>query len=306
MRNVHSSLWIKHLPNRIWICPLPHDKIEEFSSEEDLLQNHLRTATHAKLSDQTRESIAHSSSVNRTRQVHICPICGDEHRPHNRQLDQFEERGDDPDLETGLIGKEALRNAAKPRVHFAVNNDTTYETEAIEGAEKDPDLTISTMDSSFQEEIAHQRMEIYIGKHLKALGFFFVQNLLEEDDEDISSGARARSIDDLDLVSVSSFSDTAGTRFKDTAIDHDIAPTNDNLDWSYVPSTALSSEEDDFLKEVIRSGAFRSHAVPQPSCYVPYRRDPDFVDRAMLLAEIDNRCSAPASRVALVGLGGVG
>jgi hypothetical protein len=260
MRNVHSSLWIKHLPNRIWICPLPHDKIEEFSSEEDLLQNHLRTATHAKLSDQTRESIAHSSSVNRTRQVHICPICGDEHRPRNRQLDRNEERGDNPDFEAKLIGKEAPNNAAKPRVHFAVNNDTTYQTGAIENAEEDPDHTIGTMDNSSPEGIAHQRMEIYIGKHLKALAFFFVQNLLEEDDENTSSEVRARSIDSLDLASFSSFSDSAEIRFRNTSIDHDIASTEEDLDWSYVPSTALISEDDQFSKAVIRSGAFGPYA----------------------------------------------
>jgi hypothetical protein len=52
--------------------------------------------------------------------------------------------------------------------------------------------------------------------------------------------------------------------------------------------------------------ANRPETPPQPACFVPYRRDPDFVDRAMLLDEIDKRLSAPASRVALVGLGGVG
>ncbi|KAF4627699.1 hypothetical protein G7Y89_g10454 [Cudoniella acicularis] len=38
---------------------------------------------------------------------------------------------------------------------------------------------------------------------------------------------------------------------------------------------------------------------------VPFRRDPDFVDRD-ILSEINQKCSLPASRVALVGLGGVG
>ena len=52
--------------------------------------------------------------------------------------------------------------------------------------------------------------------------------------------------------------------------------------------------------------ADRPETPPQPSCFVPFRRDPDFVDRATLLEQISERCSAPASRVALVGLGGVG
>ena len=44
---------------------------------------------------------------------------------------------------------------------------------------------------------------------------------------------------------------------------------------------------------------------PNPSSTVPFRRDSDFVDRD-ILAEVDEKCSRPASRAALVGLGGVG
>ncbi|KAH7355907.1 P-loop containing nucleoside triphosphate hydrolase protein [Pyrenochaeta sp. MPI-SDFR-AT-0127] len=52
--------------------------------------------------------------------------------------------------------------------------------------------------------------------------------------------------------------------------------------------------------------AERPETPPRPSCFIPFRRDPDFVDRGTLLDQICERCSAPASRVALVGLGGVG
>ncbi|KAF2182136.1 hypothetical protein K469DRAFT_669907 [Zopfia rhizophila CBS 207.26] len=44
---------------------------------------------------------------------------------------------------------------------------------------------------------------------------------------------------------------------------------------------------------------------PTPSSTVPFRRDRDFVHHE-ILSEIQRRCSQPASRVALVGLGGVG
>lgn len=43
-----------------------------------------------------------------------------------------------------------------------------------------------------------------------------------------------------------------------------------------------------------------------PSCVVPFRRDPDFIDRGTLLDEIREKCSVAASCIALVGLGGVG
>ncbi|KAH8724692.1 putative kinesin [Phaeosphaeriaceae sp. PMI808] len=44
----------------------------------------------------------------------------------------------------------------------------------------------------------------------------------------------------------------------------------------------------------------------RPTCVIPFRRDPDFIDRGTLLDEVQKKCLAPASRVALVGLGGVG
>ena len=47
-------------------------------------------------------------------------------------------------------------------------------------------------------------------------------------------------------------------------------------------------------------------AAPQPCSTVPFRRDSDFVDRGDLLSRVDERCSQPASRAALVGLGGAG
>lgn len=50
----------------------------------------------------------------------------------------------------------------------------------------------------------------------------------------------------------------------------------------------------------------RPETPPKPSCVIPFRRDTDFVDRGTLLDQIHEKCSAPASRAALVGLGGVG
>uniref|UniRef100_A0A4E9E9F7 Uncharacterized protein n=1 Tax=Gibberella zeae TaxID=5518 RepID=A0A4E9E9F7_GIBZA len=46
--------------------------------------------------------------------------------------------------------------------------------------------------------------------------------------------------------------------------------------------------------------------TPPPFASIPFRRDPMFVNRGDVLEQIDRRCSEPASRVAIVGLGGVG
>ncbi|KAF4332557.1 kinesin light chain [Fusarium beomiforme] len=46
--------------------------------------------------------------------------------------------------------------------------------------------------------------------------------------------------------------------------------------------------------------------TPSPFASIPFRRDPTFVDRGDILNQIGRQCSKPASRVAIVGLGGVG
>ncbi|KAK4656406.1 LOW QUALITY PROTEIN: hypothetical protein QC762_0060060 [Podospora pseudocomata] len=50
----------------------------------------------------------------------------------------------------------------------------------------------------------------------------------------------------------------------------------------------------------------RSETPPRPFATIPFSRDPDFVNRGDILEQIDRRCSEPAARVALVGLGGIG
>ncbi|KAF1818788.1 uncharacterized protein K489DRAFT_390952 [Dissoconium aciculare CBS 342.82] len=50
----------------------------------------------------------------------------------------------------------------------------------------------------------------------------------------------------------------------------------------------------------------RSVTPVEPSSNVPFRRDPDFVARAEVTAQIASALAAPAARLALVGLGGVG
>ncbi|KAJ5612510.1 Tetratricopeptide-like helical [Penicillium lagena] len=50
----------------------------------------------------------------------------------------------------------------------------------------------------------------------------------------------------------------------------------------------------------------RPETPPNPLSTVPFRRDPDFVDRGTLLDQIHEKGSVPGSRIALLGLGGVG
>jgi nucleoside phosphorylase len=48
------------------------------------------------------------------------------------------------------------------------------------------------------------------------------------------------------------------------------------------------------------------HVRPKAPLIIPFRRNEDFVEREALCDQINEQCSAPGSRTALVGLGGVG
>ncbi|KAK7928766.1 hypothetical protein PG985_005764 [Apiospora marii] len=54
------------------------------------------------------------------------------------------------------------------------------------------------------------------------------------------------------------------------------------------------------------SAGQRPETPPTPSSNIPFRRDTDFVNRKTLFDRLLQACSSPASRTALVGLGGVG
>lgn len=97
----------------------------------------------------------------------------------------------------------------------------------------------------------------------------------------------------------------------------DALPVDDFLmkeGWSYVleaPNVQKVShselENDKKLQPfVARYMSQSKKTIPYPSSTVPFRRDPDFVDRSNILAQIGEKCSKPSARAALVGLGGVG
>jgi len=50
----------------------------------------------------------------------------------------------------------------------------------------------------------------------------------------------------------------------------------------------------------------RPSITPRPISTVPFRPDPDFVERPDITTWLREHCSRPSSRAALVGLGGIG
>ncbi|KAL5374129.1 hypothetical protein DPSP01_012190 [Paraphaeosphaeria sporulosa] len=70
----------------------------------------------------------------------------------------------------------------------------------------------------------------------------------------------------------------------------------------------IQEQQKEIETEQTSSGSYNTQRLQttRPSHTIPFRRDPDFVDRCTLLDELKERCSTPAARVALVGVGGVG
>lgn len=68
---------------------------------------------------------------------------------------------------------------------------------------------------------------------------------------------------------------------------------------SVPPATSRNADSCPFDAE-------RPETPPEPSLFIPFRRDPDFVDRRTILDELQQKYAVPGSRAALIGLGGVG
>jgi hypothetical protein len=59
--------------------------------------------------------------------------------------------------------------------------------------------------------------------------------------------------------------------------------------------------------QVLTDNRSEQREVPQsPSSTVPFGPDSDFINRGSLLDQVHEKCAAPAGRIALVGVGGVG
>ncbi|KAI1157269.1 hypothetical protein F5B18DRAFT_261410 [Nemania serpens] len=92
---------------------------------------------------------------------------------------------------------------------------------------------------------------------------------------------------------------------------------NERMSWSQNRETKLAEDKAYCLLGIfdihmpLIYGEGEDHACYQkqqcePFSTVPFARDPNFVDRPEILAWINEKCDGPATRVALVGIGGIG
>ncbi|PNP46426.1 hypothetical protein THARTR1_10748 [Trichoderma harzianum] len=110
-------------------------------------------------------------------------------------------------------------------------------------------------------------------------------------------------------------------------VEDTIPDCEQDMNWQdFIPNSEPPPEADTFLQQVIDSGAFQAksqslalettvnkayHIAPPrtpPAMIIlfPFRNDPDFTGHITLLRELVHECSSHPSRLALVGIGGIG
>lgn len=79
-----------------------------------------------------------------------------------------------------------------------------------------------------------------------------------------------------------------------------------NNDILVLHQTTQHIDTGDRILEALSKLSVTSPTLPCPSSTIPFRRDPDFVDRGAIINQLHRKCALPASQTTLVGLGGVG
>jgi len=79
-----------------------------------------------------------------------------------------------------------------------------------------------------------------------------------------------------------------------------------NNDILVLHQTTRHVDTGDRILEALSKLSVTPPTPPCPSSTIPFGRDPDFVDRGAIVDQLHRKCALPASRTALVGLGGVG
>lgn len=205
MRRTHTAQWIESLHNPLaWKCPVCcSTSVTESASKEQLQKDliaHMEIL-HPELDEDDRRNLASVSGIPRLRPLNICPICGDHHQPKGRQepvaIDNGSDMGDE-----ALTAKEDITSYApsgekKIRFDLPTGSDT-------ESDEDGADSLARQADQQSPQARDHDRIEKYIGQHLKALAFYFANRLLDENERDSNVPSRS-SVESafLDLGSLS-------------------------------------------------------------------------------------------------------
>ncbi|KAL9023048.1 MAG: hypothetical protein Q9196_007413 [Gyalolechia fulgens] len=93
---------------------------------------------------------------------------------------------------------------------------------------------------------------------------------------------------------------------KEDRVQQAVEKIHQNIEILVLNQTTRHVDTGDRILEALSRLSVTLPTLPTPSSTIPFRRDPDFVDRGAILDQLHQKCALPASRTALVGLGGVG
>ena len=93
---------------------------------------------------------------------------------------------------------------------------------------------------------------------------------------------------------------------KEDKIQQTLETIHKNCDILVLYQTTRHADTSDRILAAVSKLSLNPPQLPSPLSTIPFRRDPDFVDRGAFLDQLSQKRTVPASRTALVGLGGVG
>ncbi|KAF7507656.1 hypothetical protein GJ744_010209 [Endocarpon pusillum] len=149
-------------------------------------------------------------------------------------------------------------------------------------------------------------LKSHLSRHLEQIALFSLPRLAHDPDLDSKCNAWGSCKQDtLQSFSEESESDQSPVTENAVAGEYEVpfdehveqleVPFTEDIDWDLVTDKFSQARDG-------TSGETPPHTL----FTVPFTRDMDFVDGASLLHQINAKCSAPGSRVALFGLGGIG
>ena len=93
---------------------------------------------------------------------------------------------------------------------------------------------------------------------------------------------------------------------KEDKVQRALKKINGNNEILVLYQTTRHVDTGDCVLEALSKLSVTPPTLPCPSSNIPFQRDPDFVDCGAIVDQLHQKCALPASRMALVGLGGVG
>ncbi|KIX05938.1 uncharacterized protein Z518_03912 [Rhinocladiella mackenziei CBS 650.93] len=211
MHKIHTPQWIRSMHNPlIWKCPVcSSTSATEFVSEEKLQQSlveHMKQK-HAELDEDDQWNLASVSGIPTPRPVDVCPICKDDHKPKARQrhAPQGNRSALEDETPMSTVTRESQESHKKKRARFAVSDGSQSgsDRDGIGRPARRTQVKHQPSDRLPQAS-DHDRIERYIGQHLKALAFFFSNRLVRDWDQESNApqGSRTDSVLlDLELPS---------------------------------------------------------------------------------------------------------